>query len=360
MEAGMDDFMTKPFALLEMKRVLNEFIVKWNDGALQARNDVCLAAALAAKSRCNSPYCQGGLSAQKDGSRSLTPTALSKSPSASSSSMNLAELGATTECLGCCGASAETGAMEGPSSGSSSPPSSSGRGCRMETPRPLRRNLDAIGCSLFSSGRRSNSEVAMSALPGSINTLPGPLGASGLEGALLSRRASDAFAFTKREWRSGLGQGGESSVNGAHDIHPLDTSSDAAGASEHENGGTSSGFAPHHLRVKRVMSPSSLSKEHDLSAFKPMASPLSPLSLLTTDTEGSSSVSPPLSSSSSSSPTEEVAGANGPPSSPPLSAQVSSAPNSDSSGHSSVDVSPTKDARSAVARTATGQGPVVV
>ncbi|KAG9326897.1 hypothetical protein KVV02_001421 [Mortierella alpina] len=364
MEAGMDDFMTKPFALLEMKRVLNDFIIKWNDGALQARNDVCLAAALAAKSRCNSPYCQGGLSAaQKDGSRSLTPTSsLSKSPSASSSSMNLAELGATTDCLGCCGTSAETGAMEGPASGSSSPPSSSGRGCRMETPRPLRRNLDAIGCSLFSSGRRSNSEVAMSAIPGSANnTLPGPLGPSGLEGALLSRRASDAFAFTKREWRSGLGQGGESGVNGAHDIHPLDTT-DAASVAEHENSGSSSGFAPHHLRVKRVMSPSSLSKEHDLTLFKPMASPLSPLSLLTTDTEGSSSVSPPLSSSSSSSPTEEVARSNGPPSSPPLpAAQLSSGPSSDSSSQSSVEGSPTKDARSVVARTETGpQGPAVV
>ncbi|KAF9954860.1 hypothetical protein BGZ72_004234 [Mortierella alpina] len=362
MEAGMDDFMTKPFALLEMKRVLNEFIIKWNDGALQARNDVCLAAALAAKSRCNSPYCQGGLSAQKDGSRSLTPTSLSKSPSASSSSMNLAELGATTDCLGCCGASTESGAMEGPSSGSSSPPSSSGRGCRMETPRPLRRNLDAIGCSLFSSPRRSNSEVAMSALPGSINTLPGPLGASGLEGALLSRRASDAFAFTKREWRSGLGQGGESSVNGAHDVHPLDTS-DAAGAAEHENGGSSSGIAPQLLRVKRVMSPSSLSKEHDLSLFKPMASPLSPLSLLTTDTEGSSSVSPPLSSSSSSSPTDEVARSNGPPSSPPLPAQLlSSAQSSDSSSHSSMEGSPTKDAQNiAAARTeSSSQGPAVV
>ncbi|KAF9932507.1 hypothetical protein BGZ67_004702 [Mortierella alpina] len=364
MEAGMDDFMTKPFALLEMKRVLNEFIIKWNDGALQARNDVCLAAALAAKSRCNSPYCQGGLSAsQKDGSRSLTPTSsLSKSPSASSSSMNLAELGATTDCLGCCGTSAETGAVEGPASGSSSPPSSSGRGCRMETPRPLRRNLDAIGCSLFSSGRRSNSEVAMSAIPGTANnTLPGPLGPSGLEGALLSRRASDAFAFTKREWRSGLGQGGESGVNGAHDIHPLDTT-DAASVAEHENGGSSSGFAPHHLRVKRVMSPSSLSKEHDLTLFKPMASPLSPLSLLTTDTEGSSSVSPPLSSSSSSSPTEEVARSNGPPSSPPLpAAQLSSGPSSDRSSQSSVDGSPTKDTRSVVARTETGpQGPAVV
>ncbi|KAF9948765.1 hypothetical protein BGZ70_002058 [Mortierella alpina] len=371
MEAGMDDFMTKPFALLEMKRVLNDFILKWNDGALQARNDVCLAAALAAKSRCNSPYCQGGLSAQKDNnhSRSLTPTSLSKSPSASSSSMNLAELGAMTECLGCCGTSAETGAMEGPASGSSSPPSSSsssGRGCRMETPRPLRRNLDAIGCSLFSSGRRSNSEVAMSALPGSINTLPGPLGASGLEGALLSRRASDAFAFTKREWRSGLGQAGESNVSGAHDIHPLDTT-DGAGATEHENGGSSSssssGIAPHHLRVKRVMSPSSLSKEHELTLFKPMASPLSPLSLLTTDTEGSSSVSPPLSSSSSSSPTEEVARPMDSTLSPPVpEQQLSSAPNSDnSSRHSSTDGSPTKEARATVARTETGsQGPAVL
>ncbi|KAF9575500.1 hypothetical protein EC968_002761 [Mortierella alpina] len=377
MEAGMDDFMTKPFALLEMKRVLNDFILKWNDGALQARNDVCLAAALAAKSRCNSPYCQGGglSAALKDGSRSLTPTtSLSKSPSASSSSMNLTELGPTTECMGCCGSSAESvgGVLEGgPASGPSSPPSSSGRGgCRMETPRPLRRNLDAIGCSLFSSGRRSNSEVAMSALPGSINTLPGPLGASGLEGALLSRRASDAFAFTKREWRSGLGQGGEGSsvVHGSHDIHPLDTS-DTTGAAEHphENGGSSSSgaAAPHHLRVKRVMSPSSLSKEHDLTLFKPMASPLSPLSRLTTDTEGSSSVSPPLSSSSSSSPTEEVARSNGPsPSSPPLPTQPSAGSNSDqsSSNHSSVvDGSPTKDARSVVAETETSpQGPAVV
>ncbi|KAG0198877.1 hypothetical protein BGX28_007729 [Mortierella sp. GBA30] len=226
MEAGMDDFMTKPFALLEMKRVLNEFINKWNDGALQSRNEACLSAALTAKSRCNSPYCQGGggTSSQKDGSsRSLTPTLgnnnsnnnnNNKPSSANSSTMNLAESGLIVECLGCCGGGSGDQNMNGngssealPSSGSSSPPpssSSSSRACRMETPRPLRRNLDGIGCSLFSSPRRSHSDAMMNGLPGSITLTGGPLGgpATVLESALMSRRASDAFSFTKREWRS--------------------------------------------------------------------------------------------------------------------------------------------------------------
>ncbi|KAG0264417.1 hypothetical protein BG011_006893 [Mortierella polycephala] len=312
MDAGMDDFMTKPFLVLEMKRVLNEFISRWNSGAIQARNDMCAAAALAAKSRCNSPNCQGSPSVIKDHSRSLTPT-LKKSLSANSSSQSLAENG-STECHYCDG-SLDGVSGESPSSAPTSPLSSQSRSCRMETPRPLRRNLDAIGSSLFLAGRRANSEAAMNGLLS--NSLPGPLGSVTLEGALLARRASDAFSLPKREWRSGLGMSGDN-VHNMQDIHPLESSHSSTSVNQDNcsnihystiNG--HSPLTPPHLRVKRVLSPSSLSKEHDPSV-RPMASPLSPLSLLTTDTEGSSAVSPPLSSSSSSSPTEAVAPSNRP------------------------------------------------
>ncbi|KAG0209331.1 hypothetical protein BGX33_005673 [Mortierella sp. NVP41] len=312
MEAGMDDFMTKPFALLEMKRVLNEYIHKWDDGALRARNEACLSAALAAvKSRCNTP------SDTRDNDRSLTPT-IGKSPSAYSSTISLADHDSTDSfcSLGCangtdspCGDGQHTG---GSSINGSSPPSSIGRS-RIETPRPLRRNLDAIGCSLFSGGRRSHSEVAFN----------GVLSPGVAEGGLLGRRASDVFSLSKREWRSGLGLSNDN-LNGVQDVHPLDPLVDgrqgeqdresctspshqsSLGVGNHSHG--ANGFSHPHLRVKRVMSPSSLSKEQDFGGlYKPTASPLSPLSLLTTDTEGSSSVSPPLSSSSTASPTEATA-----------------------------------------------------
>ncbi|KAF9140236.1 hypothetical protein BG015_001744 [Linnemannia schmuckeri] len=310
MEAGMDDFMTKPFALLEMKRVLNEYIHKWDGGALKVRNETCLSAALAAvKSRCNTP--------NGSSDRPLTPT-IGKSPSAYSSAVSLADHDSTDSlCSLGCAAVTDTQCGDGHHSGTSSangssPPSSMGRS-RIETPRPLRRNLDAIGCSLFSAGRRSHSEAVL-------NGLLGPVAMEG--GLLASRRASDVFSLAKREWRSGLGLGNEN-LNGVHDIHPLDPLVDGAQAEQdRENGVTSpsnsnlapnpnhgaNGFSHPHLRVKRVMSPSSLSKEQDFGGlYKPTASPLSPLSLLTTDTEGSSSVSPPLSSSSTASPTEATA-----------------------------------------------------
>lgn len=310
MEAGMDDFMTKPFALLEMKRVLNEFIRKWDAGVLQVRNETCVTVALAAvKSRCNTP--------NSSSDRALTPT-ICKSPSAHSSTVSLGDHDLTDSLcsLGCsngtethCGDGHHTGTS---SANGSSPPASMGRS-RIETPRPLRRNLDAIGCSLFSAGRRSHSEAMLNGL----------LGPGAMEGGLLSpRRASDVFSLAKREWRSGLGLSNDN-LNGVQDVHPLDPLVDGAQAEQgRENGATSpsnSNLAPHHghgangfshphLRVKRVMSPSSLSKEQCLGGlYKPTASPLSPLSLLTTDTEGSSSVSPPLSSSSSASPTEATA-----------------------------------------------------
>ncbi|KAF9188215.1 hypothetical protein BGZ51_000742 [Haplosporangium sp. Z 767] len=312
MDAGMDDFMTKPFALLEMKRVLNEFISRWNSGAIQTRNDLCVTAALAAKSQCDSPNCQGSLSLNKDHSRSLTPT-LKKSLSANSSSQSLSENG-STECHYCDGA-LDGVSGESPSSTSASPPSSQSRSCRMETPRPLRRNLDVIGGSLFSAGRRSHSEVAMNGL--SNNNLPGPLGSVTLESAHSARRASDAFSLPKREWRSGLGMGGDN-VHNMQDIHPLDPSHSSVSVNQENSSNTHpstiSGHSPltsPHLRVKRVLSPSSLSREHDPSV-RPIASPLSPLSLLTTNTEGSSSVSPPLSSSSPSSPTEAAIPSNRP------------------------------------------------
>ncbi|KAK3827499.1 MAG: hypothetical protein J3Q66DRAFT_1274 [Benniella sp.] len=307
MEAGMDDFMTKPFALLEMKRILNEFINKWNSGALQTRNEACLAAALAYKSRCNSPNCQGNsqLAAKEGGDRSLTPT-LGKCPSANSSSVNLMEPGTVTECAGCGSPLNNSNDTNGGDSVSgsttavvASPNSILTRVCRMETPRPLRKNLDGIGCSLLGN-KRSNSDAVIHGAPGS--ALLGPLSAAALE-ANIARRASDAFAHSKREWRLGMGMGQDGVQNGVYDIHPLDASPGGSDEDTELSNGTTA--HPTYLRVKRVVSPSSLSKGQgqELMPLRPMASPLSPLSLLTTDTEGLSSVSPPLSSSSPSSPT---------------------------------------------------------
>ncbi|KAF9920721.1 hypothetical protein FBU30_009358 [Linnemannia zychae] len=308
MEAGMDDFMTKPFALLEMKRVLAEYINRWNNGLLQTRNEACVTAALAAiKSRCNTP---------SDNDRALTPT-IGKSPSAYSSTISLVDHDSTDSvCSLPC-----SNSMDGHSGDNhptilscngSSPPSSIGRS-RIENPRPLRRNLDAIGCSLFSAGRRSHSEAVLN------GALAPVMGEGGL---LSSRRASDVFSLSKREWRSGLGLSNDN-LNGVHDVHPLDPPvENGLGEQDRSNGVISpsnsslapcynpcaNGFSHPHLRVKRVLSPSSLSKEQDFGGlYKPTASPLSPLSLLTTDTEGSSSVSPPLSSSSTASPTEATA-----------------------------------------------------
>ncbi|KAF9113101.1 hypothetical protein BGX27_002211 [Mortierella sp. AM989] len=309
MDAGMDDFMTKPFALLEMKRALNEFISKWNNGALKARNEASLASALAVKSRCNSPNCQGGLSALKDHNRSLSPT-LGRSSSAGSNA-SPAEPG-NAECSGCGGPmtsdcdSAATDGISGNSASSSN--STLGRTCRMETPRPLRRNLEVINCNLLA-GRRSHGDLLGNGHLGSALGGSSPIA---IEGANLARRASDAFFVSKREWRSGSGLGVNCDLpNGTHDIHPLDTEGNSPNVDqEKENGHNNVTLYPTHLRAKRVMSPSSLSKEHGLTAFRPMVSPLSPLSLLTTDTEGSSTISPPLSSSSSSSPIEAIGRSN--------------------------------------------------
>ncbi|KAF8975121.1 hypothetical protein BGZ46_009420 [Entomortierella lignicola] len=298
MEAGMDDFMTKPFALLEMKRVLSDFITRLNSGTLKTRNEACLTAALALKNRCGSPNCQGFL---KDFSQSLTPT-LGRSCS-TSSNVSLTESGAT-ECVGCGSAIASVNdgvATEGASGTSASSLSSShSRSSRMETPRPVWRNLEAINCNLLAHGRRSQGDLMLSG--------HSALGGPSLDGLNLARRASDSPYTSKREWRSGLGMGSEN-PNNSSDVHPFDTN--VNNSSSGKEGGQTNGSSTQ-IRVKRVLSPSSLSREQSSSSFKPMASPLSPLSILTTDTEGSSSVSPPLSSSSSSSPTEAVVRSNEP------------------------------------------------
>jgi len=269
MEAGMDDFMTKPFALLEMKRVLNEYMGRWLNGTITDRNKACLATALAiAKSRCNSPHCQGGSPPLKD--HSLQSAVFQgKSPSGSVSDLTLTENG-PVGCQGCgSSVSGEASGLDaaGMEAMSTLPSvSSTGRPCRQEAPRAFRRPVDGLGSNGYAVARRSQSEIASppTHLLGSI--VP--------ESALLSRRASDAFTISKREWRRGLGL----STEGSPDLHPLDSS---------------------HEGIKRATSPSHLSREHLPMLFQPMVSPLSPLSLLTTDTEGTSSVSPPLSTEAS-------------------------------------------------------------
>ncbi|KAG0014958.1 hypothetical protein BGZ80_010135 [Entomortierella chlamydospora] len=300
MEAGMDDFMTKPFALLEMKRVLNDFIHKLDSGALKTRNETCLATALALRNSCSSPSCPG-LLALKEFGRSLTPT-LGRS-SNTSSNVSLIESG-IGECVSC--GAALTSVGDGAATDSAtvttalSPNSTQGRSCRVETPRPLRR-MEALSCTLLSPGRRSQGDVMGNGHMASALGGPSSIAQDGLN---LGRRASDAFFTSKREWRSGLGVSCEPSSS--HDIHPFDTNGSSSSLGQEKESDYSGGsLHPTHLRAKRVMSPSSLSKEQDLTSLRPMASPLSPLSLLTTDTEGSSSISPPPSSSSSTTEDEE-------------------------------------------------------
>ncbi|KAG0083420.1 hypothetical protein BGZ93_001818 [Podila epicladia] len=225
MDAGMDDFMTKPFVVLEMKRALNEYMSRLRSGALQSRNEACLAAALTARSRCRSPTCQGIVASTLSGDeRPSTPT-FPPALSASSSTLSLTEL-ASMECQGCGSAGSETG------SNGALPSTSSCRPSRLETPRPVRKGLDGSGP--YSLGRRSNSEAILipSTAESSLSPLSSHFGANVLENCNLSRRASESLG--KREWResppasrSGLSNG--SWTNGRHRVHPLDKTEGASG-----------------------------------------------------------------------------------------------------------------------------------
>ncbi|KAG0039043.1 hypothetical protein BGZ82_009947 [Podila clonocystis] len=274
MDAGMDDFMTKPFVVLEMKRALNEYMSRLRSGALQSRNEACLAAALAARSRCRSPTCQGIIASLQSGDeRPSTPT-FPPALSASSSTLSLTEM-ASMECQGCGSAGSETG------SNVSLPSTSSGRPSRLETPRPVRKGLDGSGP--YSLGRRSNSEAILipSTSESSLSPLSSNFGANVLENCNLSRRASESLG--KREWResppasrSGLSNG--SWTNGRHRVHPLDKTEGASGE------GVS---VPQMLKTK-----SSLYLDSSLDASSPVSSGSS------SDSSASSSPSPPQSNSS--------------------------------------------------------------
>lgn len=277
MDAGMDDFMTKPFVVLEMKRALNEYISRLRSGALQSRNEACLAAALAARSRCRSPTCQGIVLHSVD-ERPSTPT-FPPALSASSSTLSLSEL-ASMECQGCGSAGSETG------SNVSLPSTSSGRPGRLETPRPVRKGLDGSGP--YSLGRRSNSEaILIPSTSESTSPLLGNFGANVLESCNLSRRASESLG--KREWRessrSGLSNG--SWANGRHRVHPLD-----------KEGASGEGVVvPQMLKTK-----SSLYMDSSLDDAS------SPVSSASSDSSTSSSPSPPQSNSSA---TAVMNGVNG-------------------------------------------------
>lgn len=274
MDAGMDDFMTKPFVVLEMKRALNEYMSRLRSGALQSRNEACLATALAARSRCRSPTCQGVIASLQSGDdRPSTPT-FPPALSASSSTLSLTEL-ASMECQGCGSAGSETG------SNVSLPSTNSGRPSRLETPRPVRKGLDGSGP--YSLGRRSNSEAILipSTSESSLSPLSNNFGANVLENCNLSRRASESLG--KREWResppasrSGLSNG--SWTNGRHRVHPLDKTEGASGE------GVS---VPQMLKTK-----SSLYLDSSLDASSPVSSGSS------CDSSALSSPSPPQSNSS--------------------------------------------------------------
>ncbi|KAF8930588.1 hypothetical protein BGZ52_000931 [Haplosporangium bisporale] len=270
MDAGMDDFMTKPFVVLEMKRALSEYISRLRSGALQSRNEACLAAALAARSRCRSPTCQG-IALHSVDERPSTPT-FPPALSANSSTLSLSEL-TSMECQGCGSAGSETG------SNVSLPSTSSGRPSRLETPRPVRKGLDGSGP--YSLGRRSNSEaILIPSTSESSSPLSSNFGANVLESCNLSRRASESLG--KREWResppasrSGLSNG--SWANGRHRVHPLDkegTSGDGV-------------LVPQMLKTK-----SSLYMDSSLDDAS------SPVSSASSDSCTSSSPSPPQSNSS--------------------------------------------------------------
>ncbi|KAF9580176.1 hypothetical protein BGW38_003286 [Lunasporangiospora selenospora] len=163
--AGMDDFMTKPFAALEMKRVLAEFKSRLESGALQTRNEACLAAAVtAARNRCRSPTCQGnsssGHSSEQEQNRAGTPL-IPSALSSSSSTTSLVDIatGSSLPANGCqnCGGGAQenAGLSTGPIS-SGSPSLTAHRPSRLEAPWPIRK-VDAASCG-FIFGRRANSE----------------------------------------------------------------------------------------------------------------------------------------------------------------------------------------------------------
>ncbi|KAF9371802.1 hypothetical protein CPB97_001714 [Podila verticillata] len=280
MDAGMDDFMTKPFVVLEMKRALSEYISRLRSGALQSRNEACLAAALAARSRCRSPTCQG-IALHSVDERPSTPT-FPPTLSANSSTLSLSEL-ASMECQGCGSAGSETG------SNVSLPSTSSGRPSRLETPRPVRKGLDGSGP--YSLGRRSNSEaILIPSTSESSSPLSSNFGANVLESCNLSRRASESLG--KREWResppasrSGLSNG--SWANGRHRVHPLD-----------KEGASGEGvLVPQMLKTK-----SSLYMDSSLDDAS------SPVSSASSDSCTSSSPSPPQSNSSA---TAVMNGVNG-------------------------------------------------
>ncbi|KAG0232473.1 hypothetical protein BGW41_001867 [Actinomortierella wolfii] len=148
MEAGMDDFMTKPFAAPEMKAILTAFVDRRLRGDLEARNEKQLQRALEKKNRCHSPGClqkkssDSSINSEKSG---LPMLYRSKSPSVKDSS----------PCQGCDGSGTHRDSEE--ESGSSIQRSS-----RLDTPRPLRRVDSTLSSFLNSS--RSNSDAGLHGL----------------------------------------------------------------------------------------------------------------------------------------------------------------------------------------------------
>ncbi|KAG0260276.1 hypothetical protein DFQ27_003633 [Actinomortierella ambigua] len=175
MEAGMDDFMTKPFAAPEMKRVLSAFVERRVRGDLETRNDRQLQRALEKKSRCHSPGClqkkssDSSINSEKLG---LPTLYRSKSPSLLDS----------TPCQGCDGSGSSKDSEE-ENGGSSQRPS------RLDTPRPLRK-MDSTLSSFLNSGR-SGSDAGLHGLFSSKTASPTtPCMLSSLDERLLDRRWS--------------------------------------------------------------------------------------------------------------------------------------------------------------------------
>ncbi|KAF9969448.1 hypothetical protein BGZ73_008192, partial [Actinomortierella ambigua] len=176
MEAGMDDFMTKPFAAPEMKRVLSAFVERRVRGDLEARNDRQLQRALEKRNRCHSPGCLQKKSSDSSigGDKLGLPTLYrSKSPSLLDS----------TPCQGCDGSGS---AKDSEEEGGSSP---SPRPSRLDTPRPLRK-VDSTLSSYLNSGRSGSDAGLYGLLPIKASSPTAPCMLSSLEDRMQERRRS--------------------------------------------------------------------------------------------------------------------------------------------------------------------------
>ncbi|KAF9578837.1 hypothetical protein BGW38_005170, partial [Lunasporangiospora selenospora] len=265
LQAGMDEFMTKPYVLLELKRVLSEYLTRRQAGALQARNEALLASAMAkakvaAKNGCNSPSCPTNaafLAAAATSEDADTTTALNEETNGGD------HFGTPLMSLSCNSSAANLTETNH----SITLPTSNGQHISNSTSTAINNHAGStVKChdGITTRTARCNTDLAINRyFDADANHLDNVHDAdikthAPNAGLNQGRRASDAYAtLPKREWRTATGMGlgvtlGDSgSPLGADDgdgqtgnaVHPLD-----------------SGI---NLRTKRVLSPSQLFKRLD-------------------------------------------------------------------------------------------------